>query len=353
MILPSIGIDLAISQAKSVIDVERSGVINGLFTRWSGLNRFALKYWRFAQITDMAGMSGSGKSAILNMMEDDFTNPLLNPTFLRHLDIKTGQMVGEDKILVLAFKYEMGASDELLRTLSSKVEKSYSYLLSSEAKSEGDTLIYNTVSDEDYKLYCSKLDAMIDRPIRFIESAGNLDQLKATAKYWKEKYPHRRIIITIDHTLLSKKLSEKDDMELTSHTAQVAIELKKTIDAMVIMVSQMNGEIEKPIRRENPKLMFPVKTDIHCGAQLYWACDNVIIWHRPELLGIIKYGEIRQKRDCYAIDATGIIHGVYLKSRFGVTGNGWFKNQFNIGTMSQIKSTDVRFVDKPFNALGV
>ena len=94
--------------------------------------------------------------------------------------------------------------------------------------------------------------------------------------------------------------------------------------------------------------MFPVKTDIHCGAQLYWACDNVIIWHRPELLGITKYGEIRQKNDVYSIDTKGVIHGVYLKSRFGVSGNGWFRNQFNIGTMAQVKSADIKWVEKPF-----
>src|SRR5258705_13898682 len=118
-ILPIKSIAEAVEEAKGLIQTERSGEINGLYTRWVGINKFKFKYWRFGTVTCIAGGSGSGKSAILNMIEDDFTNPMLNPKFYKDMAI-------------LAFKYEMSAADEVLRTLSGISKKSYAHLLSSE-----------------------------------------------------------------------------------------------------------------------------------------------------------------------------------------------------------------------------
>lgn len=343
-VLPSVSMGEAIEQAKGIIQTERSGTINGLYTRFPKLNSFLMKYWRFGTVTAMAGMSGSGKSAILNMIEDDFTNPEMNPTFLRHRN-SHGDLVGEDKIMVLAFKYEMDAADEVLRNLSGKVKKSYAYLLSSQkAKEDG---LYNTVKDSEYDVYCQELDKLASRPIRFIENAGNLEQMYATCAYYKEKYPTKRLIVTIDHTLLTKKLSEKDDLELTAATAQMAIRLRKTFGALVIFLSQLNGEIEKPLRRTTLSLQFPVKTDIHCGNQLFWACDNVIIWHRPEILGIEKYGHFLVNKEMISVNAKGIIHGCCIKSRKNTVGNLWFLEQFGIGGMAPINAADIRAAFNP------
>src|ERR1035437_2615668 len=79
--LPIKPISQAVEEAKGQIQLERSGKITGLYTRWQYLNRAFFKYPRFRTITAIGGMSGSGKSAILNMIEDDFSNPELNPTF--------------------------------------------------------------------------------------------------------------------------------------------------------------------------------------------------------------------------------------------------------------------------------
>jgi len=353
LVLPVKTMEQSIDEALGLIQTERSGAINGLYTRWKGINNFMMKYWRFSSVTTIAGMSGSGKSSILNMIEDDFTNPILNPTFLRHQDAN-GNWVGEDKIIVLAFKYEMDAADEVLRTLSGKVQKSYSYLLSSKLvkrnQNISETDVYNRVTDEEFETYNVELKKLIDRPIVYIETAGNLEQFYATCAYYKQKYPSRRLVVTLDHSLLSKKLSEKDDMELTAHTAQIAIQIRKVFGALVIFLSQLNGEIEKPLRRENPALHFPVKTDIHCGNQLYWACDNVLIFHRPELLNIRRYGLVKTATESFAIDTTDVIHAACIKSRKNSIGSIWFKNQFEIGNMLQVSPNSIKYV-KPENAI--
>jgi replicative DNA helicase len=343
-------ISQAVEDAKSLIDAERSGEVTGLYTRWRGVNRSLMKYWRFNLITMIAGASGSGKSAILNMLEDDFTNPDLNPYFLAHIDRNKGsstygQIVGEDKIMVLAFKYEMDAVDEVLRNISGKVKKSYSYLLSGEVQlnSKGEKVsaleqeTYNKINDEEFLTISKELDKLKSKRILFFENAGNLDQLYTTVASYKEKYPHIRIIVTVDHTLLSLKLSEKDDLELISRTAHTAIKLKKTLGCNVILLNQLNGEIEKPIRRDNPILHFPVKSDIHCAAQIYWACDNVMIFHRPENLGIIKYG------NKFPVNTDKLVHCAWIKSRKNKSGNIYFKEEFSQGNMSQVDPSEIAF----------
>jgi len=323
----------AVEEAKAKIEIERSGIINGLYTRHKRLNRVMLKYWRFGLVTAIAGMSGSGKSAILNMIEDDFSNPDLNPFFI-------------DKIGILAFKYEMGAADEVLRTLSGRAEKSFSHLLSSEINQEQSNLqkkpIYNTVDDFEYADLCSILDKLKNRPIEYIENSGNLEQLWYTCAKWKETNSNKKLIVTIDHTLLSRKLSEKDDLELSANTAQVCIRLKKVYNAMVIPLMQMNGEIEKANRRDNQDLHFPVKTDIHCGNQVFWACDNFIIFHRPEILHIDKYG-----KKPFALKTKGLIHGAVIKTRNGRTDDIFFKEEFAKGNIIEVKAEEFKWAIQP------
>ena len=346
--LPIKTIAEAVEEAKSLINEERSGTVNGLYTRWTGINRAKFKYWRFRNVTMIAGMSGSGKSAILNMLEDDFTNPDLNPKYLLKFNPATndylwdGKTIYEPKLCILAFKFEMDAADEVLRNLSGKTKLSYSYLLSSQSNREESSKqgkeVYNTVSDAEFEKLSSELDKLKSRPIRYIENAGNLEQIWNTCAAFKEQHPQMKLIVTLDHTLLSEKLNEKDDLELTSNSARLAIRLKKAFNATVIFLAQLNGEIEKPIRRDNPAMHYPMKTDIHCGNQIYWACDDVLVFHRPENLHITKYGQ-----KPFAVNTKDLIHCAWLKSRKNTVGNIWFKQVFHEGNMAQTSMDKVKW----------
>lgn len=345
----------AVEEAKALINAERSGRINGLFTRWKGINKAKFKYWRFGNVTGVGGMSGSGKSAILNMIEDDFTNPDLNPTYLQKFNPNTnsflwdGEKRKEHKFTLLAFKYEMSAADEVLRNLSGKVQKSYAHLLSAQNQALPSLEeSYNRIDDVEFNALSLELDKLKDRPIKYIENAGNLDQLYNTCAKQKEEDPTKQLIVTIDHTLLSKKLNEKDDLELTSQTAKCCIALRKVFNAIVIPILQMNGEIEKPLRRDKLELHFPVKTDLHCGNQIFWACDDLVIFHRPELLHIEKYGKLGIGGKSSSLHTKGLIHGAWIKSRYNRTGNIWFRENFKEGTINQIDPETVRW--KPSDA---
>ncbi len=316
-VLPIKHIKTSIEEAKENINLERSGKQLGLYCRFSGINRAMLKYWRFGQVTLLAGMSSGGKSTLLNMLEDDFTNPEMNKNC-------------EYKVLILGFKYEMSGSDEVLRNISGKMDTSYSNLLSAEPDKNGK---YNIISDEEFETISIKLNTLKDRMIFYVETNGDLTQLWETYLTMKKKYSDYKFVITIDHTLLSKKLGEKNDMELMQNTGLLAIRLRKQGE-MVILIGQLNGNIEENTRRENPTLHYPIKTDVHCGNQVFWACNNVILYHRPELLGIKKYGV--EKRD-----SKKLIHLAYIKQRFGKIGNIWLQENFSRGQINEFPAINV------------
>lgn len=314
-VLPVKLIGDAIDEAIRQVDEERTDEQLGLYSRWHGLNSAMLKYFRFNNVTMIAGMSGSGKSYILNMLEDDFTNKALNGNF-------------KYPVAILAFKYEMDASDEVLRTVAGKSSTSYSYLLSAEWDSLQKT--YNQIDDAEFEEVKHKFTELRNRPIYYVETAGNLSQLYNTVRWFKIKNPNVKLIITLDHTLLSQRLEENTDLELMSATALLMIKIRKETKAMVILLNQLNGEIEKPIRRENPALHHPVKGDIHCGNQVYWACDNVIIPHRPELLGITKYGIEKY-------NTKHLLHMKVIKSRKGKIGDIWLTENLKEGKIENIQ----------------
>lgn len=309
-------IEESIEEAKNNINLERSGKQLGLYCRFNGINRGMLKYWRFGQVTLLAGMSSGGKSTMLNMLEDDFTNKNINEEF-------------DGKVIILGFKYEMTGADEVLRNISGKMETSYSNLLSAEYIKDDieGKAIYNNINDEQYENISVQLDKLKDRPIYYVESAGNLSQLYETYKHLRLKNSNCKFIITIDHTLLSKKLNEKTDLELMQNTGFLAIRLRKE-GCMVLLIGQLNGNIEDNIRRENPNLHYPIKTDVHCGNQIFWACDNVLLFHRPELLKISKYGTGKK-------DTKRLVHIAFIKSRFGKTGNIWLQENFAKGRIDE------------------
>lgn len=352
-VLQSTHISVAVEKAKNIVNLERSGVITGLYSRFPRLNSALLKYFRFSRVYLIAGMSGSGKSAFLNILEDDFTNPRLNPSL-------------SNEIAILAFKYEMEGSDEVLRNVSGKIEKSYSYLISAESyysieiegadykvingdavDDQGNVILknviltrepnikYNAVNDEEFNRISIHLDSLKDKPIYYFETAGDLLQLYRTVEEFNRQYPNKKLVVTLDHKLLSKKLTEKDDMALVQNTAHIAIALRKNFGAMVIILGQLNGAIEDNVRIEQHTLHYPKKTDIYCGGQIYWACDNVMIYHKPEAIGIERYG----KKGYHTKD---LVHLSIIKGRFNRVGQIFLKDELSIGKLSEFRPIPTR-----------
>lgn len=304
----------AAHEAKEQVANERTGEQFGLYTRWGGVNKVMRKYMRFANVYLLAGLSGHGKSLILNMLQNDF---------LDTKDIHDNQgniihkAINRDCVfepMVLHFCFEMSAVNEMLRSVSNKIKKSYNYILSSDYNSESDS--YNVITDDELLIINSKLDELGKRPMFFFETAGNLAQIYDTVSYFHKRYPKHKFIISIDHTLLTLKKESESDIDLMAKTGNLAIALRTNFSAMVLLIGQLNSEIEKTERRTKKELHTPQKSDIYAQSRVYHAADTVFTVHRPELLKIAQYGISK-------MPTKNLIHLLCLKARHGVIGNVW------------------------------
>lgn len=310
----------AVVKAKKEIIEERKGEQLGLKVRWESLNIANRKYFRFKQIYLLAGLSGHGKSYILNLIINDFFDKKgINKDFNK-------------KFIVLYFCYEMSAVDEVIRTLGSKLKTSYGKILSSHWNNE--TKEYEGLSDKELENAFNTLKLIGNRPLYFFETAGNLNQLEATCYYYKHLNPGCEIVVAIDHTLLSEKLKENTDIELMANTGKTALKLKKNINAMVLMLGQLNNNIEEYIRIKDNSSHYPVKSDIYAQGQLFNACDSVMTIHQPALLKITQYG--KKKRP-----TKNLIHLQYLKARHGKIGSIWLENRLEEGNINEISFNNI------------
>ena len=127
----------AANEALEHIHKERSGEQYGLYTSIVPLNIAMGKYFRFANVNLLAGLSGSGKSYLLNSINNDF------------LDYGVGGINEQAPFIPIIFNFcfEMSAANEVLRSIANDMGVSYAYLLSSEYDKISKT--YNRLSDEE------------------------------------------------------------------------------------------------------------------------------------------------------------------------------------------------------------
>lgn len=249
------------------IQARKDGRQTALMTRWSKINSVLLGGWRFKKQYAICGASGSGKSFFLNMIYQDFVNAQLNSTFTHSFKI-------------LHFNFEMPSSDEVIRTISGDVSKSYREIISADSM----------LSETDHALVKRQLDALHDKPIYFVESMGNVQQIYDTIMHFQSLNPHDQLVIGIDHTLLTGIRDERSEVELISKLSRMFLSVRKKISSMNLLICQLNDKIEDPARIANPGLHFPKKMDIHGAKAVYRDADYVMVLHAPEKLGIESYG---------------------------------------------------------------
>ena len=282
--LPWRHISKASNAALRYIDGRRKGEIKSLITPWKKFNRISMGGIEWQTITTIAGMSGSGKTAILGQLETGLKD--LNPN---------------DDFAILSFNFEMLSSRLIGRKLSNKMKITTQQLYSaSETFTLNDNYYMNAVQ-EARKL--NKYD------INYVDIPGSVKSLEATIlAFAKEK--NKPVIIMLDHTLLVKKAGGAQDRDLLYDLMAMFNGLKKVIRVAFILISQMNRNIEASERVQNPDLHYPKKQDIFGADACYMYSDIVIVTHRPEMLGIRAYGPKRWPTD-------NAIFWHYLKVREG------------------------------------
>lgn len=251
-------------EAINYIAGRREHSITSLKTRWVKFNKQCMGGIEPNTVYTIAGISGSGKSSMANLIQTDLID--LNPN---------------EDIIVLTFSLEMVGFRQVGRTLSNKLRRTTSTLYSSETD----------LDDETFRKVIDVSNKLKEYPIYFVDNPGTPMQVDAIIKWFYNEYvkgTNKHFIIIYDHALLTKQVGSV--IETVSELERVFIQAKKLPMASVIQLAQMNRNIEQPERINNPLSHYPMRSDLSSSDAIFQASDYVLVIHRPEILNIQEYG---------------------------------------------------------------
>jgi replicative DNA helicase len=169
-------------------------------------------------------------------------------------------------------------------------------------------------------------------PVFTVDHSGNVINIVATVEKVHKLHPNKKMIVSIDHSLLVEKYDEDNDNGVIAKLAAAAISIKKQYGAAVILLSQLRSSLQTPERRD-PQFHYPVTDDIFGSKTLPQAADVVIMLNRPELIGITEYGPNKYStKNLIALHIT--------KNRDGYTALIRMKHDFEKGIIRQWEKDD-------------
>lgn len=254
-------ISLAAEDTIRYLDGRRKGLIRSMKVGSRKLNKVTLDGFEWGSIITVCGLSGAGKSLMLEQWKREFVE--CNP---------------KDNIKILSFEFEMLARNQLIRSLSSKVNTSTKDL---------QTL---KVDDEEFRAWAKALRSMGKYPIYYVDLILNVQKIVDTILNFANKELTDNtdgIIVTLDHSLLVKDDGNKGEKSTIDALYKAAIEVKKMfehkgINLIIVILSQLNREIEKQERVLNPELHHPTKNDLFGSSAAFYSSDYVIVTMRPD-----------------------------------------------------------------------
>ena len=253
------------------IDDRRHGRIKSLATPWKKYNNVSMGGIEWHTMHTIGGMSGSGKTAILNQLETELIQ--LNPN---------------EKFDILSFNFEMLARNLVGRKISKEIGISVQDLHSGK---EGLML-----SDADYNKVVATRQKLKNMPIYYVDTAGTVNEMLRTIIAFSKRNPGRGLLMTLDHTLLvNGSAGEVERIVLVNLVKELkrAIKHFKSIgkNFSCIILTQLNRNIEESDRMAEPGSQnFPKKKDIFGGDALYQMSDVVLVTMNPFQQGMDVYG---------------------------------------------------------------
>lgn len=246
------------------IDERRKGIVNSLSTPWKKYNQVAMGGIEWGTIHTIAGMSGSGKTAIINQLE-------------------THLVTNNVGVTVLSFNFEMLARNLVSRKFASALDLSTQQLHS---------------GIPDYSLDDVNFDRVIETgknianlPIYYVEEAGTVPQVEKTIVDFMMEF--NNVVVMLDHTLLVH--GNKEERQILVDLYTMFNKLKKATHEVgkqvsFIILSQLNGDIERAERQAEPSQQFPKKKDLFGSSAAFMFSDVVMVSMNPEQMGFESYG---------------------------------------------------------------
>lgn len=284
-------------EAVLYIDGRRKGLIKSLRTPWKKYNQVSMQGIEWGSIHTIAGLSGSGKTAILSMLETNLA--VLNPN---------------EEFDILSFNFEMLGKNLIARKISSSVGKSMKELYSSSSENDG-------LSDDDYERVVEEAKKLSTLNIYYVDTAGSVPEIISTIESFRKKQlPGRGLVVLLDHTILVK--GNKGELERTILVELMTAfnEQKKIGKTAFVVLSQLNRDIERAERFTEPSLHYPKKSDLFGSDSVYQFSDIVMVTMNPEQMGYKVYG-------VHSLPVKNKIYWHFLKVRFGEPCIAMMENQ--------------------------
>jgi len=288
-VLPMLSLEDAARKELRYIKGRMENKIKSLKTPWKKFDKAGMNGIEWGSIITIAGMSGSGKTAILNELESGLF--AINP---------------EENFAVLSFNFEMMARRLVGRKISKKLRMTTTQIYNADVENQD-----KNITEQTYQRAVDYAQSIKDLPLWYVDIPGTVQEIKNTIEYFAmgmECNIDRGILVTLDHSILVKKFGEQNQNQVLYELAAMFNELKKKIKASFVIVSQLNRGIEAVERIQNKNLHYPQKSDVFGADALYQYSDIFMIAHRPELLNLRAYGP-------QDLPVNGIIYFHFIKTR--------------------------------------
>ena len=265
--LPFKHISKATDEISDYMGQRKNHKTDSLRTRWPKFNTLCMGGIEPNAIYTFSGISGSGKSSLVNTLETDLID--LNPN---------------RELVVLSFNFEMLASRQVGRKLSYKLKETTSTLYSA----------VTSIDDNAFEKVKNEAENIKKYPIYYVDTPSTVEHIAETIDYFYDVIAKGKwLIIILDHTLLVTS-NGRDERTTIIDLQKLFMQIKKKPNISIIQISQMNRNIEQPERIINPTNHYPMRSDLSTSDFIFQSSDYVIVLHRPELLGITAYGPQRQ-----------------------------------------------------------
>lgn len=276
-------------EAKEYILKRKTGEIKSLLTPWPKLNRELLNGLEWNSVYQLAGGSGTGKTAV----KDQLAKGLID-------------LNEEQDFMILDFQFEMLGRTGVIRDLSRVTNMSVKELSSA----------FLPVSDSAFNRISNYLDNNLNNyPIYTVETPKSTKGIERIVNEFYTRYG-KPMVVTIDHSMLVGKDIERDDFEVIRRISEMLIRTKKQLPIIWIVLNQLNREFERQERQIPDSVnAFPTKKDIYGGDSLYFASDGVIAIARPELF--IEIGKYYGPRAYNMVVRDDLMVWHVLKNRVG------------------------------------
>jgi len=296
------------------IDDRRKGRIKSFVTPWNTINNATAGGIEWGSLVTIGARPGAGKTMFVSNLLRDCK--ALNPT---------------QDFNILEFQFEMTNEQYGQREIVAATGLDYNKVLSTQDQLDD----FNFQRIQRYGEDCKRLhDLGVFRGQ--INKSITASDLEKAVHLWYNKLGGKPLIVTVDHSWLIKKDStEREKLQTLYNTADALIQLKQDLPIIIIMLTQLNRNIEDPLRKTPGSIQnYPTSSDIFGGDALMQGSDIVMALSRPFTFDIPAYGP-----KSYVVTDDGIfVH--MLKVRNGSNNNkiifmkGLFAEQKIVETIS-------------------